>query len=76
MKTSGIIFIDKPPLLTDAQLNRLSEICIVIGEVFFASAVITPLVAGIDDSKFPVVLSGVVLSVFSWIVSILLVRKL
>lgn len=76
MKPSGIIFIDKPPLLTDSQLKRLSEIYMVIGEVFFALVVITPLVTSVDDDKTSMVALGLVGAGIFWSLSILLVRKL
>lgn len=76
METSKTIFLYKSPIFTKTQLNRLSEICLVIGEIFFALAVITPLLTLVDYDKTSVVASGLVESTLFWILSLFLVRKL
>jgi len=63
-------------ILTSSQFKSLSEISADIGQVFFASAVVTPLVSGFDVEKLPVILSGLVGSFTFWLLSVLFVRKL
>lgn len=63
------------PILTDAQLDRLSEICADIGQVFFASMVVTPLLTKVDKLNPTVVIFGLPLSIVSWLLSVTLARE-
>lgn len=63
------------PTLNDAQLDRLSEICADIGQVFFASMVVTPLLTGVDKLNLTVVIFGLPLSIVSWLLSVTLARE-
>lgn len=62
-------------VLTKTQLKSLSEISADIGQVFFASAVVTPLVSGLEAEKLPVILSGLVGSFTFWLLSVLFVKE-
>ncbi len=61
--------------LTGGQFQAFSEISRDIGQVFFASMVVTPFLIGIDRINWTVVLSGGILSLVFWFLSVFLVRK-
>jgi len=60
--------------LTDSQLDKLSDLLISIGQVLLASVVI-PFFFGIDRIESTVIPSGVVLMLGSWVLSLLVIRK-
>ena len=62
-------------LLNDSQLDKLSDILIVIGQVFFASIVV-PFFFGLDRVESDVIRSGIALMLGSWIVSVLIVKRM
>lgn len=60
-------------LLSDSQLDKLSDILIAVGQVFFASIVV-PFLFKFDMIESDVLLSGVALTVGSWVASLLVVK--
>ena len=62
-------------LSTHSQLKTLSEILSDIAQVSLAGTVVPPLVAGFDSEKIPVVISGLVISLCSWFLSLSVVKK-
>ena len=60
--------------LTETQLNKFSDILVVIGEVLFASTVI-PTVFGIENLDPDVLPSGLTITLFSWFYSIYILRE-
>lgn len=60
-------------LLSDSQLDRLSEFVANLGLVFFASA-ITPLFTGIDKTNFSIILLGLAMTVSCLIISLFLLK--
>ena len=65
----------KKVLLTPSQLKIVAEIGVSVSQVTFASMVIPFLVPGFDRSKLFVVTLGVVVTLISWLLSILVVKK-
>jgi len=59
--------------LSQIQWNALSEILRDVGQIFFASAIIEPIVAG--SATWVVFFSGVTLALVSWSLSIYLTKK-
>jgi hypothetical protein len=68
-----IAFLKMQLLFTDSQLDKLSDILIVIGEVLFASVVV-PFFLGIDKVELPVIISALWLMTVSWVGSLLIVK--
>lgn len=63
-------------LLDDSQLNRLSEILADAGQVFLATMVLSPFVAGLDKIDALIVTSGVIASLTFFVFSLALARDL
>lgn len=58
-----------------SDFKVLSEISRDIAQVFFASAVISPLTAGLDLHSWPMVVLGLAASIFFWGLSLESARK-
>lgn len=76
MKRLGIIFLAREPFLTSTQLDKLSDILIAVGQLSVVSMVIPFILPGLDRGKFLMVVLGVFIAFFSWILSIMIVRRL
>ena len=63
------------PILTIAQLNRLSNILDNSGQVIFGIAVVSPLFSEFDKVNWIIVLFGLVTALICWIASLILIRK-
>ena len=61
--------------LSHSRLNRLSNIFDNAGQVVFGVVVLSPLVAGFDKLDRFIVISGVIVVIICWLVSIWLTRK-
>lgn len=61
--------------LSNKQIIVFSEILRDISQVFFASAVVSPLLLGAENSDEIVLVSGVILSVLLWVVSVILIKE-
>lgn len=61
--------------LSKKQVNIFSEILRDISQVFFASAVVSPLLLGAENSDEIVLLSGVILSSILWILSVIILKE-
>jgi len=59
----------------ESQLKVLSDVCRDVGQVSLASAVVPPLISGLDRELLRVVTLGVAVSLVFWLLSILLVRR-
>jgi len=64
----------KKSRLNKDQLDKLADIFVGMGHIFFASMVI-PAFTGIDKPNPLVVLSGLVLSLASWTMSLLVLKR-
>ena len=62
--------------LTSSQLKTLSEISRDIGQVVFATVVVSPLVIGIDRINWLTVISGIIPTFAFWSLSIWIVKNL
>ena len=58
------------PLFTVNQLERLSNISDNAGQVVLAVVVLTPMISGIEKVNVFVILSGVVVTIFCWLLSV------
>jgi hypothetical protein len=61
--------------MNNEQIKSLSIIAADTGQVFFGATVI-PFTFGIDKSYPSVLLSGIILTICSWMISVLLLRKI
>ncbi len=61
--------------LSKKQEVILSEIFRDVAQVFFASAVVSPLLLGAQNSDEVVLVSGIVLSTGLWIFSVIMVKE-
>lgn len=75
-KVSGTIFINKVPILTAPQLKVVSDIGVAGGQLATGSMILPFLVPGLDRSKMSVIALGMLATIISWLISILVVRKI
>lgn len=61
--------------LTVSQTIALSEIASDIGQVFFATMVVSPFVIGIDKINWLVIMGGGILSFVFWCLSVFLAKR-
>lgn len=61
-------------LLTDSQLDKLADIMIAAGQVFFASIVV-PFFFGLDNINPDLIPSGVALTLSAWLLSIFIIKR-
>ncbi len=64
------------PLLTDSQLKILADIGVAAGQLFLAAMVLPFVVPGLDKSKVAVIELGLISTVFSWSLSVLIARRI
>lgn len=63
------------PILTDEQIDRLSNIFDNAGQVVFGIAVVSPIFAGFDKVNLFVVIFGLASAFTCWITSLILIRR-
>lgn len=61
--------------LSKKQIIVLSEITRDISQIFFASAVVSPLLLGAENSSEVVLVSGAILSALLWIASVIIIKQ-
>lgn len=61
--------------LTVSQIMALSEIARDIGQVFFATMVVSPFLIGIDKINWLVIIGGGILSFVFWTLSVFLAKR-
>jgi hypothetical protein len=61
--------------LSKKQIIIFSEILRDISQVFFASAVVSPLLLGAENSDQVVLVSGIILSILLWSLSVIIVKE-
>lgn len=64
------------PILTVKQIDRLSNIFHNAGQVVFGVMVLTPILTGFDKVNLVVLTLGIVVTLFCWLFSIGLSRRL
>lgn len=62
-------------ILTSSHLKALSSILADIGQVVLATFVLTPFVSGVDVEKRFMILSGLVVALFFWSLSVALAEE-
>ena len=65
----------KEPVLSSAQLERLSNIFDNAGQVVLGVAVLSPIVVGFDKVNWFVVVSGVIVTIACWLMSLWFAKK-
>lgn len=70
------ILLERPTLLTEPQVDKLADVFINIGTLFFGSGVILYLIPGLDKPRLLVLILGLGFSVGSWVLAILSVRRI
>jgi hypothetical protein len=65
----------KKSVLTSSQLERLSNIFDNAGQVVFGIVVLSPLIGGIDRINMLVIVSGVIVMLLLWTVSVWLAKN-
>jgi hypothetical protein len=70
-----LILLDRPQRLTKEQLDKLADIFINVGTLFFGSLVVPQFIPGIDKIGFKLVLIGLVFSIGFWSAAIFSVRR-
>lgn len=61
--------------LRDPQFIALSDISRDIGQVTFASMVVSPFLAGIDKINWLVILSGLMAALVFWFTSVFIIKR-
>lgn len=69
------LILDRSPVLTFDQLDKLSDICINAGTLFFGTLVVPYFVPGIDRPPTSVINLGIVFGLGLWIIAVIIVRK-
>jgi len=62
-------------LLTDPQLKILADIGIAVGQLSAASMAVPFVVPGLDKTKLHLIALGLLVTLSSWLLSVLVVRK-
>lgn len=71
-----LILLDRPPLLNESQVKVLIDISVAAGQLSAASMVLPFVAPGLDKTKLPVIVLGVVFMIVFWAGSILLARRI
>lgn len=66
----------KEPILTARQIERLANICDNAGQVSFGVLVLAPIINQVDEQSISMIVSGVVLTLYLWYLSLYLSKKL
>lgn len=69
------VFLNRKPVFTVKQLERLSNIFDNAGQVIFGIVVLSPLLQSFDKINWLVVVSGIVAMMGCWIMSVGLMKK-
>lgn len=75
MKKILLQILDRQPLLTSSQLDKLSDVCINAGTLFFGTLVVPYFVPDIDKPPSGVIGLGIFLGLALWIISVIIVRE-
>lgn len=63
------------PVFSPKQFDRLSNIFDGAGQVIFGIAVLSPIFVDIDELNVLVIVLGLILSMFCWIISVWLAQR-
>ena len=74
-KHMSLLRLLKKPAFTIGQMSRLSNIFDNAGQVILGVVVLSPIISGFDKTNIIVVLSGMVVMIFCWSLSVWLARK-
>ena len=71
-----LIILERPPLLAEPQLRVLADIGVAAGQLSAGAMVLPFVISGLDETKLPVIVLGIIFTVVCWTGSVLLVRKI
>lgn len=71
-----LIFLEKSPRLTEGQLKVMADIGVAAGQLTLGAMVLPFVIAGLDKTKLPLVVSGAVGTALFWIGSVFLAKRL
>ena len=71
-----LILTERPSIFTVAQLDKLADVFINIGTLFFGSAVVSQIIPGLDKLPFDVVLFGLTASLIPWGLALWLAKRI
>ena len=63
------------PLLDETQLDKISDLCLGLGQIIFASMVLPFAVQSVDKPTFEVLLFGLGFAIAFWIFAVWIVKK-
>ena len=61
--------------LQKAQLDKLSDLCLGLGQLFFGSTVLPYIIPALDKPSLVVLIFGVVSAIGLWILALWIVRR-
>jgi len=71
-----LILLDRSPLLTESQLDKLSDVFINVGTLFFGSTVVPYFVPGLDKPELKLLILGLAFSLVPWLLAIFSVKRI
>lgn len=71
-----LLFLDRPPIFTSSQLDKLSDIFINAGNLAFGTIVLPYFLPNVDKPETSVVGFGVTLGLYFWVMAVVIARKI
>lgn len=76
MKTSGTIFLNKIPLLTDPQISGISDILKTIGYIIFGAQIVPFVFVYGEPLPGALVVISAIIVLSLWITSVIMIRNI
>ncbi len=71
-----LILLQRPSIFTASQLDKLADVFINIGTLFFGAGVVSYIIPGLDKPPSFMLISGLGLSVISWFFALLFAGRI
>ena len=71
-----LILLKRPSIFTSSQLDKLADVFVNIGTLFFGAGVVPYLIPGLDKPSLSMLVSGLGLSVISWFFALLFAGRI
>jgi len=71
-----LFLLQRPSIFTAPQLDKLADVFINIGTLFFGSAVVPQIIPGLDKPPFDVLFFGLMASLIPWGFALWLARRM